>query len=61
MKLSLNILTFLKGLFYTKTEVDEKLGDIETILDEIIGVQCYDYSGQVNGDQRGESEYKECY
>ena len=38
MKLSLNIMSFLKGLFYTKSEVDEKLGDIETILDEIIGV-----------------------
>ena len=38
MKLSVNILTFLRGLFYTKTEIDEKLGDIETILDEIVGV-----------------------
>lgn len=38
MKLSVDILTFLKNLFYTKTEVDEKLGDIESILDEIVGV-----------------------
>ena len=38
MKLSLNIISFLKGWFYTKSEVDEKLGNIETILDEIVGV-----------------------
>ena len=38
MKLTVDILSFFKGLFYTKTEIDEKLGDIETILDEIVGV-----------------------
>lgn len=27
-----------KDTVYTKEEVDEKLGDIETILDEIVGV-----------------------
>lgn len=38
MKLSVNLLDFLKSVFYTKTEVDEKVGDIESILDNILGV-----------------------
>ena len=38
MELTLDILTFLKSKFYTKEEIDTKLGNIETVLDEILGV-----------------------
>lgn len=38
MELTLDILTFLKSKFYTKDEIDDKLGSIETLLDEILGV-----------------------
>ena len=38
MKLTVDILGFFKGIFYTKTEIDEKLGSVESILDEIVGV-----------------------
>lgn len=52
MKLSVDILTFLKGLFYTKTEVSEKINEFYTstivpVLDTKAGLDAA--TSDVNG------------